>query len=112
MNKEMLARFQKQLDTAKSKKALRDALFLYIKQVAEEFGFDPPVKMSEGYDGRPAVSLAWDGPYEWAIWLCGGSCLFAGETGDISTAGEIDVSRNKKFFFECETGSMMSAWDV
>lgn len=76
----------------------------------------PTVRVEDEYDGVKRVAIIWDGPFEWAPALTGGSHLCAGETGTYSQGSpwyeEFEMIESERdVMFECQNSCTLTIWD-
>lgn len=105
--------------TTRNRTAAANELVRLLKKresyLIENYGL-PIVRVDDECYGVKRVAIVWDGPFEWAPALTGGSHLCAGETGSYSTASgwhhEVsEIERRRGLHFECENSYSLTIWD-
>lgn len=105
--------------TTRNRTAAANELIRLLKKhesyLIENYGL-PTVRVEDEYDGVKRVAILWDGPFEWAPALTGGSHLCAGEMGSYSTPSgwhhEVsEIEQRRGLLFECQNSYTLTVWD-
>lgn len=97
-------KIQRRFNAANSRFHAAQAIFAYVQIQAKLIGADPKgVFMRKADGGWPSWEIIWEeGPFEWAVSLCGGSTIYGSELGyGIGTEGDFNTY-GQRFYCECQ----------
>ena len=91
--------------TAKTPKGFRDQFIRELRKIAVEAGYAATDIHATDSPYSDAPAVAWEGPYEWTMWLSGGASLWAGEGFGL---GKPELATSNSYVY----GEPINSWSM